>query len=377
MIDQCFYQLNLPFNLNLEIPEFPGKVNHIVYDEKKVPELVNWLDALNLELEFSEVFRKLPDTKFGSAIHVDGLRFDHHAKINFVVGEDPGKMCWWDRKEGKKYSEFKTVIGTPYYMLDVEDAKLIAESDIKYPSVVNAGGIFHSVENVKKPRYCFSFRIRHKQTKKRVLWSEVYNIFQKFIRTNDSHRKLNLPINLKPPAISITDSRAVDLNIDLINSSLRDWLFNECRLKIKRFQLFYVPPQQGITTPRGIHADTNVSGACKLNWSYGAPGSVMRWFKFKDGIPRPKEIPASASKLYAGFSTNMVLPSYDDVEEIYRTEIGTPSLINVYQPHDIINYSSYGRYTYTMVLLDPETDYKTNLTWDRALQVFQKYIIDY
>lgn len=377
MTDQCFFHLNLPFNINFSVPDFPGKQNHIAYDLANVKPLVDWLDSLNLEIEFGEVFRKLPNTKFGDGIHVDGLRMDHHAKINFVIGEGIGKMCWWEALPGKKISELKTVIGTPYLKLDVDDARIVSESELKYPSIVNAGGIFHSVEDVTAPRYCFSFRIRHKNTGKRVLWHEVEFIFKDYIMYNTSHRKLKIPVKLNPPAIDMTGKRAMDLSLNLVNSELTDWLMDEFKIKLKRFQLFYVPPKSGVNKPIGVHADTNVLGACKLNWSYGAPGSIMRWFKFKEGIARPDEVPASAAPLYKGFSTAMVLPKYEELEEIYRSEICNPSLVNVYQPHDIINFSEYGRYTFTVVMLDPETDYEENLTWEKSLKVFEKYIIGY
>ena len=97
----------------------------------------------------------------------------------------------------------------------------------------------------------------------------------------------------------------------------------------------------------------------------------MRWFEMKPGVPRPEEVPSGV------LVTNMVLPEYRYVELKHTAKIGTTgSLVNVYHALDIINYEDTPRYTFTAVFLDPAFDYKKNLLWPRAMELFKDYIID-
>lgn len=373
MIDQCFYRLRLPFRAQWALPEFPERQNHLELPADRFPELSSWLSTLGLEIQFAEIFRKTPSTNVSQTIHVDGLALDDHAKINFVQGGGSSVMRWWRPRTGTTYRKLTTVIGTPYYSLEYQDAEMIAQDPIAGPTIVNAGGMFHNVEDITEPRYCWSFRLQYKNSTRRVLWPEVKALFNKYIVANRSHRALKLPVALNPPAIKFVDSRAVDIPLDQLNPALVDWLYDTHRLKVRRYQCFWVPPLHGVAEPRGLHADTNVPASCKLNWSYGAPNSVMRWFWMKPGIDRPQERTES-HELYGGISTKFVEPSYEDVYELYRARISRPSLVNVYQPHDVINYDDSNRYTYTIVLQDPERPAK-NLLWDQALELFKPYVI--
>ena len=174
-----FYSLRLPFEFNKEIPDFKN-VMHVVYDKSNVPELVNWLATLGVEIEAGEVFKKTPESNFTTRIHVDGRRLDNHAKINFVVNSGKSKMCWWAVKEGHSWQEETTAIGTPYRWARREECDLVAETEMHTAMLVN-GGTFHNVEEVDIPRYCFSFRLAYSSNKQRVLWPELFNIFKDYI----------------------------------------------------------------------------------------------------------------------------------------------------------------------------------------------------
>lgn len=185
---------------------------------------------------------------------------------------------------------------------------------------------------------------------------------------NNYHRYLNIPIQLEAKIPDFQGKRAVDLTVSDMNQNLVNWFYDNFKLKIKRFQCFCVPPLQGVETPLGIHADTNVVDSCKINWSYNAPNSIMRWFDMKPGLERPSEVSSGV------LVTNMVLPKYSDVDLKHTATINsTASLVNVYAPHDIINYENTPRYTFTTVFLDPKFDYKKNLLWPRAIELFSDY----
>ncbi len=179
MNNNYFYSLRLPFEFNKEIPDFKN-VKHVVYDKSNVPELVNWLAMLGVEIEAGEVFKKTPEDNFKNGIHVDGRRFDNHAKINFIVNSGKSKMRWWSVKEGYNWQEEITVIGTPYRWARREECDLAAETEMHTAMLVNAG-TFHNVEEVDMTRYCFSFRLVYSSNKQRVLWPELFNIFKDYI----------------------------------------------------------------------------------------------------------------------------------------------------------------------------------------------------
>lgn len=179
MNNNYFYFLNLPFKFEKEIPNF-NNVKHVVYDKNNFPELVNWLASLGVEIEAGEVFKKTPEDNFKTGIHVDGRRFDNHAKINFIVNPGKSKMRWWRVKEGFTWQEEITVIGTPYRWAKREECDLVAETEMHVPMLVNAG-TFHNVEEVDTVRYCFSFRLIHASNKQRVLWNELSTIFKDYI----------------------------------------------------------------------------------------------------------------------------------------------------------------------------------------------------
>lgn len=188
---------------------------------------------------------------------------------------------------------------------------------------------------------------------------------------NNYHRYLKIPFELNATIPDFQGKKAVDLTVNDMNPELVSWFYNTFKLKIKRFQCFRVAPRHAIDQQIGIHADTNIPDSCKINWSFNAPKSVMRWFEMKPGIPRPEEVPSGV------LVTNMVLPEYKDVELKHTAKIGsTGSLVNIYHAHDIINYEDRLRYTFTAVFLDPAFDYKKNLLWPRALELFKDYIID-
>jgi hypothetical protein len=188
---------------------------------------------------------------------------------------------------------------------------------------------------------------------------------------NNYHRYLKIPFELNAKIPNFQGKKAVDLTVNDMNPELVNWFYDTFKLKIKRFQCFHIVPLHAVNQQIGIHADTNVEDSCKINWSFNAPNSVMRWFEMKPGIQRPSEIPSGV------LVTNMVVPEYNDVELKYTAKIGTGgSLVNVYHAHDIINYENASRYTFTAVFLDPAHDYKKNLLWPRALELFKDYIID-
>ncbi len=160
-------------------PDFKGK-DHATYPREQIVPLESWLNSLNLTVGFSEVFRKYPGYNYPNSLHVDGLTFDDHVKINFVVNAGSSTMAWWRIKNGYKYRNLTTVVGTGYLWAPKEECDLVVEENISRPALVNAG-MLHSVENLDTVRLCYSFMLKNKNTQGKLLWDDAVNILKDFL----------------------------------------------------------------------------------------------------------------------------------------------------------------------------------------------------
>ena len=119
--------------------------------------------------------------------------------------------------------------------------------------------------------------------------------------------------------------------------------------------------------PSFIHVDgppDPQGGKGKLNWVYGQDdNSKMNWFE-----------PIDRSK-YKTLHYGIPLTIYDEdnvrlVES--ATIAGTPSLVNVAEPHNIVNGAN-RRLCVCLYLKDKRTN--ESPTWDRCIEVFKEYTI--
>ena len=145
------------------------------------PNLINWLDLCKCSIGFAEVFVKEPGVEFAHALHLDGVVFDNHVKLNFVVDPGTSVMRWWQLSPGNQCFEKTTIVGTRYLWARRAECTLLAESSLAQPSLINAGQL-HSVDQIDKTRICYSFMLVHKDTKKRVLWSDIGSMFGEYVQ---------------------------------------------------------------------------------------------------------------------------------------------------------------------------------------------------
>ena len=186
MMENRYYKfLNLPFKFEIAVPEF-GAQKHQKIPQDKIPrELVEFLNKFNCRVGFAEVFRKEPGYFHELALHLDGLVFDDHVKINYVVNNNGSKMCWWRIKPGLTPKKYVTVVGTEYLYAAEEDCDLLAQAELHRPALVNAGQ-FHSVHDITNDdRYAFSFMIQ-KNNGAKLLWDEAVILFKDYLE-NDSN----------------------------------------------------------------------------------------------------------------------------------------------------------------------------------------------
>lgn len=181
MIDNRYFRyLNLPFEFKPVEPDF-GKSKHVTYNIGLNPEFVTWLASMGLEPGFAEVFKKSPgDNKYPWELHVDGVEFDDHVKINFVYGQGSSRMIWAKIKPGFEHNRKTTVVGTDYLWAHLENCEIVAEDQILKPALVNAGQL-HAVIDVTEVRHAYSFMLRYKNSKKRLLWDDAMEIFKNYV----------------------------------------------------------------------------------------------------------------------------------------------------------------------------------------------------
>ena len=182
MQENRYYRfLNLPFKFEIEIPEFKNQ-KHQKLEWSKIPRpLLNFLSELDCKIGFAEVFKKEPGYQHELALHLDGVVFDDHVKINYVVNNNGSKMRWWQTKPGIAAKKYTTVVGTDYLYAAESDCDMLAEAVLDQPALVNAGQL-HSIHDIENSdRYAFSFMIQ-KRSGEKLLWDEAMIIFKDYIQ---------------------------------------------------------------------------------------------------------------------------------------------------------------------------------------------------
>lgn len=106
---------------------------------------------------------------------------------------------------------------------------------------------------------------------------------------------------------------------------------------------------EGFHTPANallpIHVDgPELTQRAKLNWSWGSPGSKMMFWKLKSG--------KSATEMTTGIGTRYLTMNAADCVPVHSCEIGSlkPTLVNVGQPHSVMNMKPNRRWVLSLVL---------------------------
>ena len=139
-----------------------------------------------------------------------------------------------------------------------------------------------------------------------------------------------------------------------IDNSVYDYL-KKYKIKAAFSEIFYTPPHSKMP----IHTDGELSKT-KLNWIFGATGSVMQWWKpLTTGTPKTNDIGYD----YLSFTE-------EECHCIWTAQVGKPSLLNVGIPHSINNMTDEGRWCMSFVLYDTVKD--QHLEWDDAVRKLSK-----
>lgn len=125
----------------------------------------------------------------------------------------------------------------------------------------------------------------------------------------------------------------------LLPNDLSNW-FRSIGVWVSHAEVFHTPRMSRLP----MHIDGGeLSNIAKLNWCFGASGSVMNWFKLKDpnGVLESKK---------TGIGSNYLKPNEKDCRLVHSAKIGTPTLVNVGQIHSVINPTQERRWVLSCVL---------------------------
>ena len=116
--------------------------------------------------------------------------------------------------------------------------------------------------------------------------------------------------------------------------------------------------------PIHIDADNGHGDVPKLNWVYGNRECPMIWYKLKDAHNRAREKTTATGTGYFDFDP-------DAVEEIARTFVGTPSIIQSGVPHTVENETNQNRWCVSIVVKKQDQ----LLTFEQLVEEFKEYQI--
>ena len=151
-------------------------------------------------------------------------------------------------------------------------------------------------------------------------------------------------------------------NYTELDNNLKEFLF-QFDLIMPHAEIFYTPPK----TQTFIHIDHKIYGTnrCKLNWIFGAPGSVMEWWqRINEEAPIPYKTTRIGSR-YIQFE-------YEECTKIYEAEVGMPSLINSGVPHSVNNFTDQDRWCLSFNLAYSDN---TPIQWEDAAKKFKNFLI--
>lgn len=132
--------------------------------------------------------------------------------------------------------------------------------------------------------------------------------------------------------------------------------FEKLNLEIVFVETFFkYPGNKGY-----IHTDALGGDYVKLNWVFGGGDSEMTWYSPKPGIKKTLSFTATKTP-YLSYTEN-------EVEEIARTQIKNPTLVQVGVPHNVVNVTE-ERFCVSVVF---KNNKRPNMS--EAVEIFKEYI---
>jgi len=160
---------------------------------------------------------------------------------------------------------------------------------------------------------------------------------------------------------AIMGAKQFSIDLGSLDPSLTAWLA-QFRLTVSHAEVFYTLPGRSLP----IHIDDDkFDDHCKMNFVYGAKGSLMQWWQKKDAL-------APLNRRKTAIGTTYVIFEPEECELIWCAEVGCPSLVNAGQPHSVLNCTAEPRTALSLVL---ETAQGSLVSWDQALGVLDQHLV--
>jgi hypothetical protein len=98
-------------------------------------------------------------------------------KVNWTFGAPGSKLIWWEAKDDKYVSSFKTEFGSEYLTAEERHCRRLYEAEINKPSLVNIGHLHSTWNPTEEGRWTLSLPLVEKYSPDRVVW---YDAIRKF-----------------------------------------------------------------------------------------------------------------------------------------------------------------------------------------------------
>jgi len=178
--------------------------------------------------------------------------------------------------------------------------------------------------------------------------------------------KLKLPVEFISYDLGEFSSfRELKLDKNSINQEFKDFLAS-LNLYIDYAKYFYSTPHQRYMNHRDIMDNQygKITHNVKINFVTGGVGSEMIWYKLKPG----KDV------VFKMNYQNQPVCAYNDEDliEVHRATIGSPSLLDAYEIHTLQNANE-ARKCWSITLNSTITNQR--ISWDEAVEIFKDYLI--
>lgn len=141
-------------------------------------EFLSLLNRKKLYLTHAESFYKPPSSR-NSYPHLDSFPGDI-VKINWIYHGQDSTMNWLSLLPGKSLIKSVTSINTTFYHANEYDTVIEESCFLHSPSLVQVG-VLHNISNHKEDRYCLSFCISDKLTRKFVGFDKAKEVLEEYI----------------------------------------------------------------------------------------------------------------------------------------------------------------------------------------------------
>ena len=148
-----------------------------------------------------------------------------------------------------------------------------------------------------------------------------------------------------------------------VSKQFRQWLDEQGLVMTYPPLIFYTPKGQQC----GIHIDGyGVTDRACVNFIFSGAGSLMHWYKLKEGYEITEQVETQAKTPYTLYQPYQV-------EHVYSHAVKFPSIVQTGVPHNITNHTAEPRWCISCDISKKENP-EAGLTMAEALEVFNKWI---